>query len=277
MNGRALTIALVVVFAFLLGWTCLRFGGRQTQADSQIREAVQNADPATPPEVSLQVAVNSNRPSKLGDERVSRITDILERRDKQIAEIKQRANGFETEADRRQVEQINQAAEEQLKAILTQGESSALQVEQFKETDLGKALVQHFTASDAELAAISEHEKAIAEVIANKGDLESVQTQSLERLEKILGTERLNEYLNYRDPDYVEAMNFAKRFNLRPDTATELMKLRAEHGRLVLERLREGKPGNGLSEPFRSRVTDLLGPEAGEIYMREAKGGLWLR
>lgn len=211
---------------------------------------------------------------------MSLIADILDRRDKQISEIRQRAKGFETEADRRDIARIHQESDEQIKALLSDQEARALRTEEFKYTDLGKALMEHFAPNPDELAAISDHEKAVADVIATAGDLEGVQSRSLERLEKILGPDRLNEFLNYRaDPNYAELLAFLKRFNFPPETATDLLKLRFENEKIILERLKKGQSPTdpNRTETFRSRVKELLGVEAGEIYIREAKGAGWLR
>jgi hypothetical protein len=270
-------IALLVAVAFFFGWSAFRYTGkRPPSVPEPLAAAPALSEPPGPASTNSSSAESKAAPK---DPRLSAIADITERRDQQIAEIRDRAKGFETEDDRRAIAKIQQESDAQIKALLSDNENQALQVEQFKQSDLGKGLIEHYAPSDTELAAISDYEKAIADVVATGGDLEGVNTASLQRLERILGEERLKEFMNYRDPEFLEKLNFVKRFNLPPKTAMDLAQLQAEHGKFMLETIKQGqyRPDPNLKEKFRSRVKQLLGAEAAEVYIREAKSALWLR
>jgi hypothetical protein len=128
---------------------------------------------------------------------------------------------------------------------------------------------------------MSDYEKELAEVLATPGgDLEGVQSRNLEKLKAFVGDDRAQQFLNCHDPDYVEALGFLSRFNLPPGTINDLFKLRVEREKLILDDLKRGLPppkDPAVSETYRTRLKELLGPEPGEIYIREAKGASWLR
>lgn len=276
MNIKTLAIVLIVATAFFFGWRLNRqpTSHEQPKEISEATSLTEQTIPAQPEELPTQTALQSK------DVRMSTIADIIGWRDQRIADVLQNAKGFETEADRREIAKIQQESERQLKAILTEDENYNLLVEKLKGSALGKALVEHYAASDIEFAAISDYEKDLAEVLATSGgDLEDVQSRGLTKLKAIIGEERTQEFMNYHDPDYVESLAFLKRFNLPPETSTALLKLKVEYGKIVLERIKQRQPVSSpsLGEIFRPRVTELLGAEPAETYVREAKGAGWLR
>jgi hypothetical protein len=274
MNVRPTFILLLIVVVIVCSWSALRFRMKSTRSS-----------PAFPAVSEQPRLASTNRPSPQPTasseySNISHVAEILERRDQQIAEIKRRASEFETETDRQEIAELTRQSAEEINALLSVAEQRTLQVEQLKQTDLGKALMEHFGASAEELASISDYEKNLAEVLATPGgDLEGVQSRSLAKLKRIIGEDRTNEFMNYHDPDYVEALAFMKRFNLPSQTVTDLMKIRYDDGKARLERIQQGLSGSDaiITDSSRSRVKELLGTELADVYIRDSKGASWLR